>query len=224
MSLLSTILAYALAASSVLTTGFTQVMPQMDPSGTLFLVNRTYTMLPVYVPEVSNANVSGQSRDMRPEAARALEALFQAAKAEKISLRTISGYRSYDKQTAIYKRRLSSGAKAADVNAYVAPPGASEHQLGLAMDVGHIGASVNLTPGFGTSKAGKWLAENSWKYGFIIRYKAGWESVTGYNAEPWHIRYVGTEAAAELFAQNIPFETYIGDLQLALLLSIIEEE
>ena len=100
---------------------------------------------------------------------------------------------------------MGSKAKADE---YVARPGASEHQLGLAMDVGQK-SKVNLTASFGSTKGGKWVRENCWRFGFILRYDEGWEDVTGYNFEPWHVRYVGLEAAAELHENPMPFETYL---------------
>ena len=97
----------------------------------------------------------------------------------------------------------------------MALPGASEHQLGLAMDVGRR-SNHKLKASFGNSPEGKWLAENCYRFGFILRYKAEWEETTGYGYEPWHIRYVGKEHALRIQELNIPFEDYIALVRAAL--------
>ena len=98
------------------------------------------------------------------------------------------------------------------MNRFVAVPGASEHQLGLAMDVNRVNAA-GLKASFGKTKEGIWLAENCWRFGFILRYQQEWEDVTGYGYEPWHIRYVGAEHALRIRELNIPFEEYIEALR-----------
>ncbi len=84
-------------------------------------------------------------------------------------------------------------------------PGASEHQLGLAMDVAQRNSS-QLNSGFGNTEAGKWVAANAYRFGFIVRYQEGMEDITGYSYEPWHIRYVGKEYANEIYAFGQPLE------------------
>ena len=83
-----------------------------------------------------------------------------------------------------------------------ARPGFSEHQTGLAIDINSLDES------FENTVAGKWLAENSSKYGFILRYPKGKEGITGYNYEPWHLRYVGKKLATYLYKHNLVFEEY----------------
>ena len=123
-------------------------------------------------------------RTMQAEAAAALETMFAAAKAEKVGLSTVSGYRSYTKQATIYARKKKkSGQETAD--SLVALPGSSEHQLGIAMDLAQKGGS-QLNSGFGKTKAGQWINANAYKYGFIVRYQLGKEEITGYAYEPWH--------------------------------------
>ena len=145
---------------------------------------------------------------MRREAAEALEKLFRAAEEEEhYTLVAVSGYRSYQTQRNIYKRRIkNAGQKKADK--FVALPGASEHQLGLAMDVGRR-TNHKLKAAFGNTPEGKWLAEHCHEYGYIIRYPKDKTHITGYVYEPWHIRYVGKEAAAEIAALDVTFEEYI---------------
>lgn len=222
MGFLSKVLSYAVAASAMLSNTADTAMPQLDVDGTLFLINRQYMITENYTPDLREAAVSGSVRNMRPDAAQALEALFAAAKKDgKVTLRTVSGFRSYGTQNNIYTRKLKTTGSVDRANEYVAVPGASEHQLGLAMDLGTV-TNSSLTASFGNTKAGKWVAANAWRYGFIVRYQSGWEDITGYNAEPWHVRYVGKEYAQKVFEQNIPLETFIRDLQVSILIDIIE--
>jgi len=207
----------------MLTQAMSAAAPHLDINGTLFLVNREHMVDANYLPELRAANVPGTTRLMRPDAAEALEEMFAAAKTQKIALRAVSGYRNYQTQATIYKGRIAGGTKKSVVDAYVAIPGASEHQLGLAMDVGKMTGS-NLTAAFGKSKEGQWLAKNCWKYGFIIRYQEGWEDITGYNAEPWHVRYVGKEYARMIYERKVPLETFLADLQVSLLIDMIKRD
>ena len=138
---------------------------------------------------------------MRKEAANALESLFNAADADGIYLYAVSGYRSYSYQSSIYN----------PYSGYSAPPGASEHQLGLAMDVTAAQYGGNLVTEFGYTDEGKWLAENAHKYGFVVRYLEGKEDITGYYYEPWHIRYLGVELATELKEKGLTLEEFYGE-------------
>ena len=106
---------------------------------------------------------------------------------------------------------------------YVARPGASEHQTGLVMDVGQKSDKVNLTGGFGATKGGKWVAEHCWEYGFIIRYQKGWEEITGYEYEPWHVRYVGKAYAKAIFESGEPMEIYVSAHRLAVYEFLIKQ-
>jgi D-alanyl-D-alanine carboxypeptidase len=221
LSLLAKALSIAMAASSMLGEGMATAMPQTDVEGTLFLVNRQYMIVEDYVPDLRAANVKGSVRNMRPDAAEALEEMFQAAKKDAgHTLVSVSGYRSFRTQSNVYSRKLKNTGSKEKANEYVALPGASEHQLGLAMDLGTT-TSTGLTPAFGNSKAGKWVAANAWKYGFIVRYQEGWEDITGYKAEPWHVRFIGKEHAKRVFEQNIPLENYLQALQISTLIDII---
>lgn len=190
---------------------------RMNLGGCLFLANREYTIGSDYEPEdliMPNVRRSSSAVKMRSEAAQALEEMFAAAKEEGgFSLIAISGYRSYGTQSAIFERKVRSvGRKKALL--YVAPPGASEHQLGLAMDLG-CDKNTGLTGSFGDTPEGKWVVENCWRFGFIIRYKEEWTDITGYAYEPWHIRYVGAEHARAIYEADIPFEYYVEQLRQA---------
>ncbi len=177
-----------------------------DPSSLTVCVNRKSTLSSDYkptdlvLPDVRAVNSSNRLY-MRKEAASALEELFKAAEDENYYLYAVSGYRSYSYQKSIYN----------PYSGYSAPAGASEHQLGLAMDITLAKYNGTLSVDFGNTKEGKWVKENAHKYGFIIRYLQGKEDITGYNYEPWHLRYLGVDLAKELYEKNITLEEYYGD-------------
>lgn len=214
----------SLAAAGVMTASSAMdiAAPQHDAEGLLFLANREWRVTKAFVPEYRLTNVPGQVRNLRDDAATALEKMYAACKEETgVTLVSVSGYRSYSKQTNIYNNKLKSVGSKAKADEYVARPGASEHQLALAMDVGQKG-KTNLNAGFARTEGGKWLAANCWRFGFIIRYQQGWEEITGYEYEPWHVRYVGEENAKMIYEKNVPFETFMKDLRESLLLDIVE--
>ena len=180
--------------------------------GYLALVNRDYVLAADYEPDdLVRPNVkatNGSAILMRSEAAAALEELFAAAKDEAgLTLYAASGYRSYGTQSAIFERKIKNTGSREKAQRLVAPPGASEHQLGLAMDV-QCPDTLTLSSNFAQTDEGRWVEENAHRFGFIIRYKAEWKSMTGYNYEPWHIRYIGVAHATAVHMLNIPYETY----------------
>ena len=197
---------------------------EMNLGGYLFLVNRARPISADYVPpDLVRPDVKSTSDAvlMRHDAARALEKMFLAAKEEEnYTLIAVSGYRSYATQSSIFSRKVSNvGRKNALL--YVAPPGCSEHQLGLAMDLG-ARRNTSLEASFGDTDEGKWVAQNCWRFGFILRYRDEWTPVTGYAYEPWHVRYVGEEHAARIFEADIPFETYIAQIREAMFAYLVQ--
>ena len=190
------------------------VMPHQDPTDVLILVNKQNKAPTVPVtlvkPDVTPTKPSvAENIYMRPEAARALEALFAGAAEDGITLYATSGFRSYATQKAIFDRKAAERGEQA-ANRSVAKPGYSEHQTGLAMDIeGETTLGPGLTAAFGESPEGIWVAEHCHEYGFIIRYPEDKTSITGYIYEPWHIRYVGVEAATEITQLGVTFEEYI---------------
>ena len=138
-----------------------------------------------------------------------LEALFAGAAKDGLTLYATSGYRSYSTQKAIFERKLDRMSEK-QANLSVAKPGYSEHQTGLAMDIeGETTKGTGLTEAFGESPEGIWAAKHCAEYGFIIRYPKDKTKITGYIYEPWHLRYVGREAAQEITALDVTFEEYI---------------
>ncbi|HWR61454.1 MAG TPA: M15 family metallopeptidase [Clostridia bacterium] len=177
------------------------------------LVNKTHSLPDGYVPSRLAApavsTVSSAKTKMTPEAAEALEALFEKAERDGIKLTAISGYRSYERQKAIFNSNTTRYGSAAAANQFSARPGQSEHQTGLAMDVSSASVDFALSQSFAETWEGRWLKENARYSGFIIRYPKGKEHITGYQFEPWHIRYVGKAAALEISARDITLEEYI---------------
>lgn len=200
-----------------------EAAPQNDIDGLLFLANRQWTLHEAFEPELIVTPVRGQVRRLRPDAAEALVEMFDACRKDTgVTLMSVSGYREYAKQNRIYQRKLRSVKNNVEkADEYVARPGASEHQLGLAMDVGQVQTGTQLSSSFGKTKGGKWVLEHCWEYGFILRYNEGWEDVTGYKYEPWHVRYVGKENARLIHEADIPLETYLLAVRESVLLDIV---
>ena len=118
-------------------------------------------------------------------------------------IQLLSGYRSYDTQDRLYNNYVAVYGQA-EADTFSARPGTSEHQTGLAMDVGWIDDTYGDTP------SGIWLAQNCYKYGFIIRYPKGKENITGYKYESWHIRYLGVDIEKDVYESGLCLEEYLG--------------
>ncbi|MEG0134058.1 MAG: M15 family metallopeptidase [Clostridium sp.] len=153
---------------------------------------------------------ASHENQMDKEAVEALRVLIENAKAQGIRYYGASGYRSYESQEGIYNSNVQTfGLEHA--SKYVAKPGTSEHQTGLAIDItNEAGIRDGLVESFAETVEGKWLANNAYIYGFIVRYPNGKEDITGYAYEPWHIRYVGKDIAMEITEENLTLEEYIG--------------
>ena len=157
------------------------------------IVNKSFSIPKDYAPGFLN------------ETYYAFYDMVDAAYNDGISLWGISDYRSWEEQDELheyYKREGPDG-----VEEYSARPGHSEHQTGLAIDI-----NTSLNPEFADTAEGQWLIHHCWEYGFIYRYPAGKEHITGYIAEPWHYRYVGRELAEKLYNDGdwITMEEYFG--------------
>lgn len=158
------------------------------------VANKLRPLQPIeYAP--SDLTGVGNGHRMRSEAAGAFVKMQSSANAAGHAITAQSSYRSYNTQVATYNRWVSELGKA-EADRQSARPGHSEHQTGLAVDVG--GDGCNIEACFGDTPSGKWVAEHAHEYGFIIRYPDGKEHITGYLYEPWHLRYVGTALATEM--------------------------
>ncbi|MFT4214275.1 MAG: D-alanyl-D-alanine carboxypeptidase family protein [Microbacterium sp.] len=176
------------------------------------VVNKQNKLSPTkYVPAHLRL-VKGSGYQLQSTAATALEKLMAAAKKAGVgTIRITSGYRSYASQKALHARYLRTMGKTWTL-AYSARAGYSEHQTGLAADLVACSSSgCSGISSFGSSKQGKWVAKNAWKYGFVVRYEKGYTKITGYGAEPWHLRYVGLAVAADYHAGGFhTLEQYFG--------------
>ena len=157
----------------------------------ILVVNKTYALPAGYNPGVNS------------EAQTAFDRMQSDAAAEDINIYISSGFRSYDYQAGLYQRYVDKDGKA-EADRYSARAGHSEHQTGLAFDLNSIDDS------FADTKEGKWVSQNCHRYGFIIRYPADKEDVTGYKWEPWHIRYLGEETAQAVYDSGLCLEEYLG--------------
>ncbi len=157
----------------------------------------TYVPSALVVPDVRNP----QGVRMREEAAAAVVSMFHAAEADGAGAMSIaSGYRSFARQASLHRHRVATHGRAY-ADAWIARPGHSEHQTGLALDVAPVGArNCSGIDCLASTRQGRWLRTHAWRYGFVVRYESGSTAVTGFNAEPWHLRYIGTRVAADYHA------------------------
>lgn len=159
----------------------------------ILIVNKTYPLPESYAPGT-----------LTSETQAAFEHMQSAAWEDGgLNLWVQSGYRSYSYQYDLYNSYLATDDRET-VDTYSARPGHSEHQTGLAFDLNTIDDS------FAYTDEGKWVAENCYKYGFIVRYPKEKEALTGYKYEPWHLRYLGVELATDVYNSGLCLEEYLG--------------
>jgi len=190
---------------------------EVEDLGTyLIIANKVFKLPANYephdltVPQVTS--VWGQENltlQMRASASRALEALFaEASEDAGLELWAVSGFRSYEDQRTRHQHFIDThGVEQAQ--AMSARAGHSEHQTGLSMDISAESVGGLLTEDFTNQPEGVWLRENAHRFGFIIRYPYSRMNITGISYEPWHIRYVGQEAAIAIRANNLVLEQYV---------------
>ena len=175
-----------------------EVLPQ-EPTIVegVVIASKKYPLPSTYAP--------GESKEARA----AFQQMAAEATLSGYDLVAFSTYRSFDYQTQLYDRYVTNdGQEAAD--RYSARPGYSEHQTGLAFDIGEQLFEQHFArESFGETEAGKWVAANAHKYGFIMRYPKGSEKITGYMYEPWHFRYVGNELAVQVYEANVTLEEFL---------------
>ena len=179
---------------------YTDIVDTDMNDGYLILCNKYHTLKSDYVPDLVSLDGYGGGK-MEREAASAFKEMSNAAKKENISIYNVSGYRSYNNQKDLYNGYVSRNGQA-KADTFSAKPGTSEHQTGLATDINSVSDS------FANTKEYKWLINNSYKFGFILRYPKGKEFITGYKYEPWHYRYVGVDAAKVIYEEDITFDEY----------------
>lgn len=176
------------------------------PNSPWVLVNKKNPLNPKsYVPRglvtVAKNNPSGL-RLVKPAADAFIKMIDAARRAGAGKISVASAYRSYDRQVAIHSEDVRKfGVIAGEKLA--ARPGFSEHQTGFAVDIYEASQGCRIRVCFGSTKAGTWVRKNAWRYGFIVRYPDGSYPTTGYQYEPWHLRFVGVELATEMNAQGV---------------------
>lgn len=181
-----------------------------DPASLWVIVNKQHPLSPtsyiptdLLVPGVK-LRLSGSEEQMQIRAVveQPMKDMFNDAQTTGFTLSLGSGYRSYNLQKQFYNGYVSKDGQAS-ADRLSARPGHSEHQSGLSFDVEITDMKCHLEKCLGETADGKWIAANAYKYGFIIRYPEGKEDITGYDYEPWHLRYVGVELATEMHNKNI---------------------
>ena len=168
------------------------------------LVNKYHKLPDDYEPDdlVALSYHNSYTYYLRSEAAKAYEKLSSAALLDNVIIYPFSAYRSYDTQNTLYTRyKERDGEKKADT--YSARPGFSEHQLGLAIDIRSNTLTDNLT-----NNDYEWMLDNSYKYGFIVRYPKGCQHITQFMEEPWHLRYLGIELATKVHNSGLTYDEY----------------
>lgn len=184
---------------------FDKLKYSIDDSMSIWVIVNKQRPLPAGYTPNDLTYIGGEQ--IRSSAAGPLNNLIAAAKKDGINLSILSAFRSYDYQKNLYDSYVSKDGMA-EADRYSARPAHSEHQTGLAVDLGN--GQCDLQACFGETQAGKWLQDHSHEYGFIIRYGNGQENLTGYQYEPWHLRYVGTDLAHELYKNNQTLEQFFG--------------
>ena len=179
----------------------------------LVLINKNIRLSENYEPEdlVSIDNkvaTSIKGLKLRKEAAGFLGKMAKEAKKEGINLTVLSAYRSFWNQQATFSMWVGS-AGLLSAETFSARPGHSQHQLGTTVDFTSESVNLGLAENFGQSKEGKWLAENTYKFGFVVSYPKGKQKITGYIYEPWHYRYIGVENTQKMIDSELILEEFL---------------
>lgn len=191
--------------------GFNPKPANMNANWNLILVNRNYILPEDYSPELSPA-VKGSSVRLDARVSPYYQQMFDAAQKDGINLTPLSGHRRISTQKTNFENKINlyvnqgydraeATRKAATI---ILPPGTSEHNAGLAMDI------ISLDVEFEETKAFAWLQEHAQDYGFILRYPKNKEAITGITYEPWHWRFVGVQTAKAIKASGKCLEEYLG--------------
>lgn len=169
-----------------------------NPSAIDIMVNKAHCLSPLNFTPSDLVSIDGYL--FSAKAAPSLQAMLAAAATDGLTITLTSTYRSYENQITTYNGWVATNGSTEAADTVSARPGYSEHQTGLAADLGTAGCVLEC---FAGTPHYAWLQQNAAKYGFIQRYYAGHEGTTGYNPEAWHYRYVGTEVALDMKAKGI---------------------
>ena len=171
------------------------------------LVNKYYYLEKNYIPnnlEIIDSNYSNKSIQLVNFVKDAFEKMAEEAREENLNIIAMSGYRSYDYQNTIYNKYVEKDGKE-KADTYSARPGHSEHQTGLAVDIFNVKEDYT---NFENTEEFNRMINNSYKYGFILRFPKNKEKETGYQYEPWHYRYVGKTIAKYIHDKKITLEEF----------------
>ena len=178
-----------------------------NPDSLMVLVNKLNRLQSNYVPhdlEQISLNYATNNKFLRKEAKENFEKLSSDAKKIGYSIIAVSAYRDYDYQENLFNNYVKEKGENYALKCS-AKAGYSEHQTGLSVDV--MGSNNDYDQ-FEKSKEFDWMKNNSYKYGFILRYPKGKEYITGFKYEPWHYRYVGKDTASIIYTEGITLEEY----------------
>lgn len=179
----------------------------VNPEDITTMVNKFNAIPKDWEPNDLEPVIDNQGQKLRKEANEAYTKFYKSAKSQGIDIYTISSYRTQEMQDVYWSNSLEVfGVDHASM--YSAYPGRSEHQLGLAVDVSYTVQGDRLSDSVASSPIGKYMEEEAYKYGFVLRYPKDKVNITQYGYEPWHIRYVGIELAKELYEKNLTLEEY----------------
>lgn len=186
------------------TGGFDRRSRSIDDDASLWVVvNKRRPLEAGYTPDVVPVPVPHTNPPLLTSAASAaVAALFAAARRDGIELASNSTFRSYSDQRSVYDGNLRRLGRAA-ADRLTAHPGCSEHQTGLAVDIGPLSGRCSLDVCMGETPEGRWLAAHAWEHGFLLRYPSDRTAVTGYQYEPWHFRFLGLPLARELHRTGV---------------------
>lgn len=184
-----------------------------DDGDLLVVVNKYHAVSNNYTPKnlvtIDDKYGTWKNMQLKAEAYDAYVKLYNDAKAQGFDLKLCSTMRSYETQRTLYNNAVKNKGKEV-ANIRSAYPGRSEHHTGLAIDVTSASMGWGLKQDFADYPDGKWINEHCQEYGFIIRYPKGKTDITGYDYEPWHLRYVGVEAATYIMENDLTLEEYVG--------------
>lgn len=187
-----------------------------DPTSPWVIVNKHRPLSPAtFVPPdlvrpAVRLATSGEAALLNSTTAAAAEKMFAAAAADGVIITLASGYRSFTTQRATYGSYVNSRGRA-EADTASARPGYSEHQTGWAFDIGDGSGADSFTPQFKDRPAAIWAKANAHRFGFVVRYPWMLHEITGYYYEPWHLRFIGTEAAMDMSTRGIgTLEEYFG--------------
>ncbi|MFD0045963.1 D-alanyl-D-alanine carboxypeptidase family protein [Pseudarthrobacter scleromae] len=187
-----------------------------DPASPWLIVNKHRPLVPAdYVPaDLVRPSIamtaSGEASLLNSTTAAAAEAMFAAAAQDGVTMVLASGYRSYTTQVATYNGYVAARGQA-DADTASARPGYSEHQTGWAFDIADGNGACGFQPCFADQPSAVWAKANGHRFGFVVRYPWMFHPITGYYYEPWHLRFIGVEAATDMVNRGInTVEEYFG--------------